>query len=619
MDNRNKPPKLFGTPLSKCLEDEAQSNVDSGPINRRRARLERNQIVQDEQGRRRFHGAFTGGFSAGYYNTVDTVQGFQPKSFKSQRGAGRRDYASSSFDHLPEDYMDEEDFGEFGIAPKKVRLAGQFAEGPASSASKSTAGLPIVVRDSIGEQILRCMTRNRKAGCLETTQPIIQKNDYHGLGYEPLKPNRSSTTTNDERSSRNPLVASTKSGMQLKISGEAFGVGVLNQDEDGFHDTDEYGYDDITNYDFSRLQSSAAKDFGRRQSESRVSGKPPDASDPHHLSGFVLTTDPDAMVMCDNECLNYPLPVIEDGWKIPVRNEPILKPPCESDLNKKNIDLYKNRVSSLDNKFTRSEFDPSKRVHDIESRSGLVPYSDLKALVQPNVQIEVPPQCSNVQGVKITRKVVEWRPCGLLCKRFGVENPYPDNEFCGVRPSDLAQRDELSADQPKMTSEKVSSSDQTAPIELRKSIFNVSFDNLAEADEVQPVEDEYEPQVIELGSPEGGNNLTGVYQDDATGRDAGEQSRMDHDQDPEVVVVDVPKKEPEVIVLSSGSSGSSTGRSSSAKVSSDEDADVYGPPLPPSRQTLQDISRHSSSHKRKRHKSKSHKGKRKARSKVDEQ
>jgi hypothetical protein len=28
------------------------------------------QEVRDEQGRRRFHGAFTGGFSAGFYNTV---------------------------------------------------------------------------------------------------------------------------------------------------------------------------------------------------------------------------------------------------------------------------------------------------------------------------------------------------------------------------------------------------------------------------------------------------------------------------------------------------------------------------------------------------------------------
>jgi len=33
------------------------------------------QKVKDKQGRERFHGAFTGGFSAGYYNTVGTEEG----------------------------------------------------------------------------------------------------------------------------------------------------------------------------------------------------------------------------------------------------------------------------------------------------------------------------------------------------------------------------------------------------------------------------------------------------------------------------------------------------------------------------------------------------------------
>jgi G patch domain-containing protein 1 len=35
----------------------------------------RAQEVTDEQGRRRFHGAFTGGFSAGYFNTVGSKVG----------------------------------------------------------------------------------------------------------------------------------------------------------------------------------------------------------------------------------------------------------------------------------------------------------------------------------------------------------------------------------------------------------------------------------------------------------------------------------------------------------------------------------------------------------------
>ena len=43
--------------------------------------------VTDEQGRQRFHGAFTGGFSAGYFNTVGSAEGFQPKTFVSSRAA----------------------------------------------------------------------------------------------------------------------------------------------------------------------------------------------------------------------------------------------------------------------------------------------------------------------------------------------------------------------------------------------------------------------------------------------------------------------------------------------------------------------------------------------------
>ena len=41
--------------------------------------------VTDEQGRQRFHGAFTGGFSAGYFNSVGSEEGFQPAKFVSSR------------------------------------------------------------------------------------------------------------------------------------------------------------------------------------------------------------------------------------------------------------------------------------------------------------------------------------------------------------------------------------------------------------------------------------------------------------------------------------------------------------------------------------------------------
>uniref|UniRef100_A0A9L0IIS6 G-patch domain containing 1 n=1 Tax=Equus asinus TaxID=9793 RepID=A0A9L0IIS6_EQUAS len=62
------------------------------------------QTVRDEKGRyKRFHGAFSGGFSAGYFNTVGSKEGWTPSSFVSSR-QNRADRSVLG----PEDFMDEE-------------------------------------------------------------------------------------------------------------------------------------------------------------------------------------------------------------------------------------------------------------------------------------------------------------------------------------------------------------------------------------------------------------------------------------------------------------------------------------------------------------------------------
>ncbi len=58
----------------------------------------------DTQGRRRFHGAFTGGFSAGYFNTVGSEEGFQAGQYHSSRG--RR---AAPVEQPLSKFMDEED------------------------------------------------------------------------------------------------------------------------------------------------------------------------------------------------------------------------------------------------------------------------------------------------------------------------------------------------------------------------------------------------------------------------------------------------------------------------------------------------------------------------------
>ncbi|GHJ89805.1 hypothetical protein NliqN6_6207 [Naganishia liquefaciens] len=96
-NNLNESFCLIGTPLPSLADTKRDQN-EFVPIWK--------QEVRDEQGRRRFHGAFTGGFSAGYYNTVGSKEGWTPASFKSSR-SNRAGNASRQ--QAAEDFMDEED------------------------------------------------------------------------------------------------------------------------------------------------------------------------------------------------------------------------------------------------------------------------------------------------------------------------------------------------------------------------------------------------------------------------------------------------------------------------------------------------------------------------------
>ncbi|GAA6046564.1 hypothetical protein JCM3770_006211 [Rhodotorula araucariae] len=69
------------------------------------------QKVFDEQGRRRFHGAFTGGFSAGYYNSVGSKEGWTPSTFKSSR-SNRASQDKRSVADAAKEFMDDEDLAE---------------------------------------------------------------------------------------------------------------------------------------------------------------------------------------------------------------------------------------------------------------------------------------------------------------------------------------------------------------------------------------------------------------------------------------------------------------------------------------------------------------------------
>lgn len=97
----------IGTPLPSLTSSKKDAS-ELKPIWQQEAR--------DSQGRRRFHGAFTGGFSAGYYNTVGSKEGWTPGSFRSSR-SDRRD-GKETVGARVEDFMDEEDLADWKAAQR---------------------------------------------------------------------------------------------------------------------------------------------------------------------------------------------------------------------------------------------------------------------------------------------------------------------------------------------------------------------------------------------------------------------------------------------------------------------------------------------------------------------
>uniref|UniRef100_UPI00398ECF7C G patch domain-containing protein 1 n=1 Tax=Pristiophorus japonicus TaxID=55135 RepID=UPI00398ECF7C len=268
----------FGSALEPLEEDETTKKPT--PL--------QEQTVKDEKGRySRFHGAFTGGFSAGYFNSVGSKEGWTPSTFVSSR----QQKADKQL-FRPEHFMDEEVLYRFlgcDLRSKAVTLL------DLEQRWRITIGVQLLRRmgwkegQGLGPRVKRkprrqrCGTGVKVYGCSlpgevtegsqeeeeEEYQPenvtfapkdvmpmdFTQKADRHGLGYSGIDPHRAlygasgegsfSTFNADSDRSRNLLgdVQSSK-GRKLGITGQAFGVGALEED-----DADIYARDTLSRYD----------------------------------------------------------------------------------------------------------------------------------------------------------------------------------------------------------------------------------------------------------------------------------------------------------------------------------------------------------------------------------
>ncbi|KAI1487613.1 hypothetical protein F5X96DRAFT_649232 [Biscogniauxia mediterranea] len=354
---------LFGTPLPP-LDPDVRDDGSYVPVWK--------QEVRDERGRKRLHGAFTGGWSAGYFNTVGSKEGWTPSTFVSSRTNRRKDDNKSTQQRI-EDFMDEEDLADAAEA-EKLQTAQEFA-GLGSTAEEGVrrGGVADLFRaqgETIGVKLLRKMgwkdgqgigpKVRREARLDPDAKPgahqgeretylfapenvsmisFVRKLDRKGLGYEgesPLTPMGPSTKADAGESSdedagdgpfRRPIVSKKKNN---KFAKGGIGIGILNDtgsdDEDPYEIGPKISYNRVIGGDKKKKKASttsvnpalrSAPVFISKKSALAKAGKNlrkcHDGRLP--LDGFVFGTEADTLTSSINSAGKYPPPTIPPDWK----------------------------------------------------------------------------------------------------------------------------------------------------------------------------------------------------------------------------------------------------------------------------------------------------------------
>ncbi|KAH8731095.1 hypothetical protein GQ44DRAFT_373636 [Phaeosphaeriaceae sp. PMI808] len=314
------------------------------------------QTVTDDRGRRRLHGAFTGGFSAGYFNTVGSKEGWTPQTFVSSR-ANRKNDQPHGPSQRAEDFMDEEDLAQ-AAESRQLETTQAFAgigeSGPANDnglfgiflTQEETMGVKIAQKmgwrqdQGIGRKVRRSARLDddvAKDAAAHMFAPedarvmLIPREEVRrkGLGYTsearlggPLgkEPERNDfPDIHFLQSSTKPLTA--KKPVTKKSS---FGVGILN--DTGSDDEDPYELGPMITFNKTLGKEKKAKKpskfskagvadkplFISKKKESAISSLARTSIDGKRpLTGFTLASD---TVELKNK-LKYPRPIIPPGWK----------------------------------------------------------------------------------------------------------------------------------------------------------------------------------------------------------------------------------------------------------------------------------------------------------------
>ncbi|WOG96350.1 hypothetical protein DCAR_0415685 [Daucus carota subsp. sativus] len=147
---------FYGTPIER--EDDTSTTRKKKAVAEASGHLRTlvpwKQEVRDEEGRRRFHGAFSGGFSAGYYNTVGSKEGWTPQTFTSSRKNRAEIKKQSILNFLDEDEKADLDGDSLGTSSQFDTFGSTAAELARKQAEKEQQQRPSAIPGPAPDEIV---------------------------------------------------------------------------------------------------------------------------------------------------------------------------------------------------------------------------------------------------------------------------------------------------------------------------------------------------------------------------------------------------------------------------------------------------------------------------------
>ncbi len=420
--------------------------------------------VTDEQGRRRFHGAFTGGFSAGYFNSVGSKEGWTPSTFVSSRSSRAQQHQQSAAD-----FADDEDIRAGVVGGTQLAASSQYVQSEQPKLADPLLNMLLVRQSSVGTKLLRTMklkklVQDREDEEQDESEEKVEsfsvelrpKENVFGLGYDPYR-----SAPEFRGRNRTAALQAKRGAFGVFGSNGGFGVGALEKDAE----PDVYDADDLANYDRELDDGDALEKPKQGQHE-------PQRSDRHAercsdgtlvLEGFALAKQK------QREEKWFKAPIVPPEFKalhvFPINStsgniasssaaqravllneapHPYNEPEPEPD------EATSNELRELAERTRKQERDDFAKVN-----AAFKPIADAMAMrfvrstsvsIEPSlptgltVKPQSTPQQPQLQQAakakqEITHKEEEWWPENLLCKRFNIRNPF----FGQTKPAELPQ------------------------------------------------------------------------------------------------------------------------------------------------------------------------------------